>query len=121
MHRQKSFKIIRSKKKYKNVPKDYNGVTYHSTFEAKVARDLEIKKRAGLIKDIKRQVKIELYAYDKHICNYIIDFVVINKDDEKEYIEVKGFETDVWRLKWKLFEAMINSKEPEAKLTIIKK
>ena len=35
-------------------------------------------------------------------------------------VEVKGFETDVWRLKWKLTEALLDELEPNAKLILVK-
>ena len=108
------------KSKYKNVPRDYGGgVTYHSTKEARYARDLEVRIRAGEILGWERQVKVELYAYGTHICDYYVDFLVSYPNGEKEYVEVKGFSTPAFRLKWKLFCAQMNSSHPEIKLTIV--
>lgn len=121
MHRIRKFSQTRKQSKYKNVPRDYNGHQYHSIFEAKVARDLDWRVKAGEIVSWERQVKISLYAYGAHICDYFIDFVAVRPDGTKEYIEAKGFVTDVWRLKWKLFEAQMREKEPDAQLIIIKK
>jgi len=77
--------------------------------------------KAKDIKSWERQVKIELTAHGRHICNYYIDFVVTHNDGTLEYVEVKGFETDLWRLKWKLFKSKMTEEEPRAKLSIIKK
>jgi hypothetical protein len=102
------------------VPRDYDGNQYHSIKEAKYARDLDWRKKAGEIKSWKRQVKQMLYAYGKHICDYYIDFVVEYADGTIEMVEVKGFETDTWRLKWKLFEAQMQETQPNVLLTIIR-
>lgn len=107
-------------RKYGNKLTEFNGEKYHSKFEAKVAQELHYRKLAGEITEIERQVKIDLRAYDKHICNYIIDFVITLKDGTKEFIEAKGFSTPEWRLKWKLFEAQMKVIDPEAKLTVIR-
>ena len=87
-----------------------------SKFEASKAQDLELLKKAGEIKDFTEQVKIPLVVNGFHICNYYIDFVVDHNDGETEYIETKGYATDVWKLKWKLFEALYDV--PGNKLTV---
>lgn len=113
--------MIKSRRnKYNAKPTCYNGIKYHSKLEAKYAQDLDWRLKAKDIKSWKRQVKISLDVNGKHICNYYIDFVITHNDDSIEYIEVKGFETQVWKLKWKLFQALMNQREPEAILTIVK-
>lgn len=107
-------------RKYKNVLQTYNGYSYHSKKEAQYAFELDCRVKAKDIKGWDRQVKIELDAYDVPICNYYMDFVVYHNDGKIEYVEVKGFETDVWRLKWKLFKAKMAKKQPSAILTLIK-
>ena len=49
-----------------------------------------------------------------------MDFKVIYPDESVELIEVKGFETDLWRVKWKLTEALLDELEPNAKLVLVK-
>ena len=63
---------------------------------------------------------LRLYVNEKKICNYFIDFKITLADNTVELIEVKGFETDVWRLKWKLTEALLEEIEPGAKLILVK-
>lgn len=87
-----------------------------SKFEAGKAQELELLKKAGEIKDFKEQVKLPLVVNGFHITNYYIDFVVEHNDGEIEYIETKGYATDVWKLKWKLFEALYDL--PGNKLTL---
>lgn len=77
-----------------------------SKFEAGKAADLELLKKAGEIVDFQEQVKIPLEVNGFHICNYYIDFVIQHSDGTVEYLETKGYATDVWKLKWKLFEAL---------------
>lgn len=106
--------------KYKNVHQTYNGYSYMSKLEAQQAFELDCRLKAKEITSWARQVKIELQAYDKHICNYYIDFVAVRKDGVKEYRECKGMETDVWKIKWKMFTAKMALEDPRAELIIIK-
>jgi len=52
---------------------------------------------------------IELTCGGKRVFTYKIDFKVTYGDGRIEYIEVKGFATDKWRLKWKMVEAVNNN------------
>jgi hypothetical protein len=80
--------------------------------------ELDFRMKAGEIKSWDRQVKIDLEAYGKHICNYYIDFVAILADGNKEYTEVKGFETNTWKMKWKMFKAKMEKEDPRAIIII---
>lgn len=106
--------------KYGASRTEFKGKIYDSRYEAEVAHSLEVRKRAKDIKDYQKQVKIPLTAHGKTVCNYYIDFVILHNDGTKEYTEVKGYETALWKLKWKIFEAQINETEPTATLTIVK-
>lgn len=105
--------------KYRAKTSIYDGVAYHSKKEAAFAQELDLRKKAGEIKDWRRQVRIPLDVNGQHICDYYIDFEIEHNDGSKEMIEVKGFQTEVWRLKWKLFEAIYNKEHPDIKLTVI--
>lgn len=105
MWRDKRFSGLRKQSKYKNEAKDQDGHRYHSRFEAKVGRDLDLRLKAGELTEIKRQVRLPLYGFNGgHVCDYIIDFVVKHKDGTEEYIEAKGLVMPIWSLKWKLLE-----------------
>lgn len=108
--------------KYNNVSSTVNGIQYHSKKEAAFAAELELRRKAGDIKDWERQYKISLDVNGFHIANYYIDFVIHHNDGLQEFTEIKGFETEVWRLKWKLAEALLDEqiKNGEIKLTLIK-
>lgn len=77
-----------------------------SKFEASIAQDLELLLKAKEIQSFEEQVKIPLVVNGYHLCNYFIDFVIYHNDGTVEYREAKGFPTEVWKLKWKLFEAL---------------
>jgi len=107
--------------RYGNIRNEYNGRVYHSKKEANYAAELDLLKKAGQIADWKPQVRIPLDVNGFHICNYYIDFEVSHNDETTEYVEVKGFQTDVWRMKWKLLEALYDEKvkSGEVKLTVV--
>ena len=106
--------------KYKAKSTLYNGNIYHSGAEASYAEELDWRKKAGDIQDWIPQFKIELKVNGQRITNYYMDFKVIDKHGGVEFHEVKGFETDTWRIKWRLLEATIDEVEPGAKMVLIK-
>lgn len=109
----------RSGSKYKSKSIIQNGIQYHSKKEAAFAAELELRQKAKDIKSWERQVKIDLTVEGKHICNYYIDFVIHHNDGMLEYVEIKGFATDVWKIKWKMFCALYEDL-PNIKLSVIK-
>lgn len=108
------------KNKYKAKKAEYEGKWYHSTGEARYAEELDYLKKIGEIKSWEPQVKIPLIVNGVLVCNYYIDFKVITKHNAVQYHEYKGYETMTWRMKWKLFMALINQIDPGAELVLIK-
>lgn len=105
--------------KYNNKKQTIDGYSYDSKGEAGYAIELELRQKSGDIRAWDRQKKIELYGQNgTRICNYYIDFVITHNDGSTEYVEIKGFPTDVWKLKKKLMEDKIKGME-NAKYTII--
>ncbi len=86
----------------------YGTKTFHSKLEAQYCEQLDWQLEAGEIETYYIQVKVPLYCNEAFICNYYIDFLVVGKHQEKILVEVKGYEFEVWRLKWKLFEAQVH-------------
>ena len=82
--------------------------TFGSKLEAQYCEQLDWELQAGEIKHYDLQVKLPLHCQDDFICNYYIDFLVTGKHGEKILVEVKGYEFEVWRLKWKLCLAQIH-------------
>lgn len=100
--------IIRSKYEAKKTLVD--GVVFDSKKEAARYQELKLLEKAGGIKDLSLQPNFLLQ--DKFKCQgkthrkieYIADFQYYIIKDKKWVIEdVKGFKTDVYKLKKKLF------------------
>ncbi|WP_291728695.1 DUF1064 domain-containing protein [Bernardetia sp.] len=109
-----------SKNKYNAKKTMYEGVLYDSRKEAFYAAKLDLRIKAGEIQSWERQYPIELEAYGAKSCTYRIDFKVILSDGSIEYHEVKGKETALWKVKWKMTQAYMEKHEPEATLVLIK-
>ena len=84
--------------------------TYDSKKEAKRGQELEYLNIIGVIKNLERQVKFELQpAYTNNqgkkirSISYIADFVY-EKNGKKIVEDTKGFRTDKYRIKKKIFE-----------------
>lgn len=84
------------------------GRKYDSKFEAGVAKDLELRRLAGQVKEVRPQVTLKLMSYGHKVCGYRIDFVVKVEDGVYELIEAKGFATPDWKLKWRILELCVN-------------
>lgn len=114
------YRQVRLGNKYGAVRQTYNGVNYHSKLEARYAYELDMRKRAKQIKDWQGQYKISFDVNGVHICNYYVDFLVTHNDDSKELVETKGFETDIYRFKRRLLEAIFLPEHPEFSYTVVK-
>lgn len=87
-----------------------DGITFDSRKEAKRYVELRDLERAGKIQRLRRQVRYELIpAFNvggKHYrpTSYVADFVYTDCGTGKEIIEdCKGYRTDIYRLKSKMF------------------
>jgi hypothetical protein len=112
--------IKKGSNKFHAQKTEYNGRTYHSAKEARYAAQLHVLKKSGEIRNWIPQYTLKLFVNGKHITDYRIDFKVIHNDNSIELIEVKGVETEAWKLKWRLANVLIDEIEPGAKLTLIK-
>ena len=102
--------IERKVNKYGAIKTEYNGAKYDSRFEASVARDLDIRLRAGEIKEWERQFKVEMWAYDCHgkramKVSHKIDFRVHEHDGSYTLLEAKGIETADYKMRRNWLEA----------------
>lgn len=102
--------------KYGAKKKEFNNEIYDSKKEAGYAQELELLRKGKAIKGYERQVNFRIAVNEHPICGYRADFVVEQMDGTKEIHEVKGFATEVFRLKWKLMEALYGK---EYKLVLI--
>ena len=80
----------------------YSGHSFASQLEAAVFEILKLREKAGEIKDIQHQDHV--YLTDARIC-YIPDFKYFDTQlNDFAWAEAKGFETDVWKIKKKLWK-----------------
>lgn len=83
----------------------YDGRVYHSKAEMNAAMQLDFQLRAGLIRRWTPQVPYPIIVNGVRVCKVVIDFEVEALDGLIEAIEVKGHETELYRLKAKLLKA----------------
>ncbi len=102
--------------KYNNKKQTYNGRSYDSILECKHAQELDWLLKSGEVIKWEPQHKISLDINGVHIANYFIDFKVWFKDGRIEFHEVKGMETEVWKMKWKITKAIF----PDYNLVLLK-
>jgi len=102
--------------KYRNKKTMYNDVLYDSMREATYARELDLRVKAKDIMAWSGQPKFPILVNGKKICTYIADFKVINNDGSVEYVDTKGYETSIFKLKFKLIKALF----PEINFKIVK-
>lgn len=95
-----------SKNKYNSKRTKYNDRYYDSALEAAYAEQLDWLIKAGEVKEWFPQFKLSLDINGVHIANYFMDFKVVYNDGRIEMHEVKGYETDLWRMKWRLAKAI---------------
>ena len=127
--------------KYGAIKQVYNGISYHSKLEARYAQELDLRVKAKDILKWERQVKIEINFKKvnnnwvltdesgmslkakniefRHFRNYFMDFVVYHNDGSIEYVEVKGLETEIWKMKFFLTELIFDN-HPTIILSIVK-
>lgn len=106
------------KSKFNNVKVEIDGHTFDSIKEGEYYGSLKLKKKSGLIKDFKMQVKYDISINNIHIANYFLDFLVEKNDGSFEYIDIKGkdlrtkkfIKTGVFALKKRLIEAIYGIK-----------
>lgn len=92
---------------------EYNGVLYASRYESQCAAQLDFRMAAGELESWEPQVPISLVVNGYEVAKYNLDFVAKRTDGVTEYIEAKGKagDTPLWRLKWKILEAMMKGRK----------
>ena len=83
-------------------------VMHQSTSEARRCDELHLLQTGRLIRDLRAhpQVVYRLDVNGQHVCNYLADFVYFDTERGCEVVEdVKGFQTEISKLKLKLMEA----------------
>lgn len=108
--------------KYRNKKIEIDGIIFDSIKESVRYKQLKLLERAGLIKDLKLQTTFELQPSFKknnktiRAITYKADFDYMTKDGRHIVEDVKGIETEVFKLKKKMFEY----KYPNLEIKIVK-
>ncbi len=100
------------KSKYKAKKVVVDGITFDSKKEARRYSELKLLEKTDLIRDLELQKRYELQAKYKNglgkgirKIEYVADFVYYDVKKDKVVVEdVKGYKTDIYKLKKKLFE-----------------
>lgn len=97
--------------KYHAVKTDIDGIRFDSYKEGSRYMELKLLEKGGAIKDLILQPRYELQpAYEINgrkvrKIEYVADFEYYDNDKKKKVIEdVKGYRTDIYRIKKKWFE-----------------
>lgn len=98
--------------KYNAKKTEVDGIKFDSKAEADFYGYLKYLKKSKMISSVERQKRIvilpsyEIEGRKVRAVHYIADFVITYIDGEVEYVDVKGYETDIFKLKKKMFESM---------------
>jgi hypothetical protein len=84
-----------------------DGITFDSKKEAARYIELKLLEKRGHIKNLERQVRVDV-THDGHLLFWWKADFVYFENGKRIYEDVKGFETPVWRLKKKILRAMLN-------------
>jgi len=87
--------------KYNNVRTEIDGFKFASKKEAKRYVELKLLKESKRISYFLMQTPIHIPG-----AKYVCDFVVFDLEGKAIYEDVKGFKTDVYKLKKKMVEAL---------------
>lgn len=97
--------------KYHNQKVIIDGIKFDSKLEANRYSELKILEKAGIISALQLQPSFELIpAFSKggkkyRAAHYVADFMYYDNQEKRVKIEdTKGMETEVYKLKRKLFE-----------------
>lgn len=101
----------KGKSKYKAKKTSIDGIKFDSQKEANRYLELLAFQKAGFIQDLHRQVRFELQpSYKKNgkiirAITYIADFVYYDIFKGEKIVEdTKGYRTEIYKLKKKIFE-----------------
>lgn len=104
-----TLRLAGRKSKYRAERTEVDGIKFDSKKEAKFYSDLKILKKAGEIKYFLMQVPFRLHGNVRYKC----DFMVVNNDDTIEFFDVKGYKTQVYKIKKKQVEEIYKIKIQE--------
>lgn len=87
--------------KFKAVPTWEDSIRFPSKLEAACYRKILLMQKAGEVVFFLRQVPFHLPGGTKHL----VDFVTFNTDGSVHFLEAKGYDTPIGKMKRKIIEA----------------
>lgn len=111
--------------KYFNKKIEIDGYKFDSKAEGKYYLDLKLRKSAGDIVDFELQPEyvIQEKFRDRYgACReikYRADFLVVHNNGMREIVDVKGFKTIEFKIKWKMMRKLFKDKEDSFILTLV--
>ena len=101
------FRSMAKPHKYQARATTVDGIKFPSRKEANRYAELKLLERADKVRDVRCQVRMPIEVNGIHCADYICDFVYWDTDKKcRIWEDVKGYRTDVYRLKKKLVEAL---------------
>ncbi len=99
----------KKRSKYGNRKTVFDGVTFDSAAEASFYKQLKIREGLGEIGGLELQRRYALLGPNgEAICTYIPDFCFWDHNQGRfRVVDVKGMETDVFKLKRKMMRALL--------------
>lgn len=92
--------------KYRNQRVEVDGIAFASKKEARRYAELKLLERAGEICALQLQVRYPLKVLGQLVTTYVADFQYVDADG-LVVEDVKGFRTDLYKVKAKLFKAVV--------------
>lgn len=102
--------------KYRNKMVMVDGIRFDSMAEAYRYRELVLLEKAATISELETQVPFDVQINGSRICKYYADFSYVVNDGRVVAEDVKGVETALFKLKWKLVKALY----PDVEFRLIK-
>lgn len=96
----KKYGSNRKDSKYRSQWTEVDGINFQSKKEAEYYIQLKLLQAAGEVAYFLRQVPFHLPGNIKYFC----DFMVVMRTGQIRYIDVKGVETNVFKMKKKMVE-----------------
>ena len=100
----------RFRHKFNAKPTECDGIKFASKKEAQYYQDLKLRQAAGLVLFFLRQVPFHLPG----TIRYVVDFAEFLADGEVRFVDVKGYKTDMYKLKVKQVKDVIGVTIEEA-------
>jgi hypothetical protein len=88
--------------KFKAKSVNEDGHHFSSTLEWKYFKHLQLLQKSGEVLFFLKQVPFHLPGGVK----YVVDYQIFNRDGSVQFVDVKGVETDMFKLKKKMVEEL---------------